>query len=170
MITIRKMDPSEISRIDEIDRTEHITQDYTVESGRLVLIDVDWRLGRWNTEKKIKAWTPIADGWRNMWGAFDEDTLVGFSVYRAYLTNDTAQLALLHISHDYRRMGIGKQLANRVIEKARTDGAKRIYVTAGQSRATTEFYQKLGFKLAEELNDELYELEPDDIHMILELI
>ncbi len=29
------MDPSELGRIDEIDRTEHITQDYTVEDGRL---------------------------------------------------------------------------------------------------------------------------------------
>jgi ribosomal protein S18 acetylase RimI-like enzyme len=169
MITIRKMDPSEISRIDEIDRTEHITQDYKVENGRLVLVDVDWRLGRWDTEKKIRGWEPIADGYRNTWGAFDKDTLVGFSVYRSHLTDDTAQFALLHISHDYRRMGIGKQLAGKVIEQARTDGAKRIYVTAGQSRATTEFYQNLGFRLVKTLNDELYELEPDDIHMILEL-
>ena len=88
MITIRKMNPSELDRIDEIDRTEHITQDYHLKDGRLVLVDVDWRVGRWDANKKIKQWAPIADGWRNMWGAFDGYALVGFSVYRPDLTED----------------------------------------------------------------------------------
>jgi N-acetylglutamate synthase-like GNAT family acetyltransferase len=169
MITIRKMDLAELGRIDEIDRTEHIAQNYKVENGRLALVDVDWRVGRWDTEKKIREWTPIADGWRNMWGAFDGNTLVGFSVYRPNLAADTAQFAVLHVSHDYRRKGIGKQLAERVIGQARGDGAKKIYVTAGPSKATTEFYLRLGFKLAVELNEELQRLEPDDIHMVMEL-
>ena len=31
------------------------------------------------------------------------------------------------------------------------------------------FYQKLGFNLTEQVNEELYKLEPDDIHMIMQL-
>lgn len=169
MITIRRMAPSEVGRIHEIDRTEHVSQVYTILNGRLVLVDIDWRIGKWDAAEKIRDWTPIVDGWRNFWGAFDGDTLVGFTVYRAQLTEDTAQLAILHVSHGYRKRGIGTQLAAQVVAQARNDGAKKLYVTATRSRSTTEFYQRLGFSLAEQINEELYRIEPHDIHMIMEL-
>lgn len=169
MIDIRRMDPSEIGRLSEIDRTEHVTKNCRMENGCLVTTEADWRIGRWDAEKKIREWAPIVDGWRNMWGAFDGDTLVGISVYRPNLTGDTAQLALLHISRGYRRMGIGKRLAEKVLDSARSDGAKRIYVTSFPSRAATDFYLNLGFRPAEELNEELYRLEPDDIHLVMDL-
>ena len=54
MITIRKMDSSEVNRISEIDRTEHITQDYRLKDGSLEILDVDWHVGQWDPEKKIK--------------------------------------------------------------------------------------------------------------------
>lgn len=170
MITIRRMDSSEVSRISEIDRTEHITQDYKLKDGALEIVDVDWRIGQWDSENKIKEWIPIAEGYQNMWGAFDKEKLVGFAVYRSCLTDDMAQFAILHISQGYRKMGIGKKLSEKVLKKAKTDGKKRIYVTSTPTKATVDFYHKLGFKLAEQVNEELYDLEPDDIHMILELI
>ncbi len=169
MITIRRMKSSEIHRISEIDRTEHITQDYKLKDASLEVIDVDWHVGPWDSTEKIKEWIPIAEGYENMWGAFDKEKLVGFAVYRAHLTKDMAQLALLHISHQYRRMGIGSSLSEKVIEKAKNDGKKRIYVTSAPTKETTDFYQKLGFDLAKHVNKELYELEPEDIHMIMQL-
>ncbi len=169
MIAIRKMQSSEIYRIAEIDRTEHIAKEYILRNGSLEITDVNWHVHRWDSEKKIKEWIPIAEGYENMWGAFDKENLVGFAVYRAHLTDDMAQFAILHISYDYRRMGLGRRLSEKILEKARADGAKKIYVTSTPTKATVGFYQKLGFELAKHVNKELYELEPHDIHMIMEL-
>ena len=169
MITIRRMDSSEVHRISEIDRTEHITQVYRMRDSSLEVIDVDWHAGPWDSEKKLEEWIPIAEGYESMWGAFDDDRLVGFAVYRSDLTEDMAQFAVLHISNGFRQMGIGKRLSERVLEKAGTDGKKAIYVTATPTKATVDFYRKIGFELAGQLNEELFELEPDDIHMIREL-
>ena len=170
MITIRKMDSSEVNQISEIDRTEHITQIYKVKNGSLKTANVDWHIGTWEAEEKIKYWISIAEGYENMWGAFNDEKLVGFAVYRSRLTDDMAQFAVIHISNDFRKMGIGKILSGKVFEKARADGKKKIYVTASSSKVTVDFYKKLGFKLAQQLNSELFEFEPDDIHMIKDLI
>lgn len=169
MITIRKMKSSEVHRISEIDRTEHITQDYKLKDASLEVADVDWHVGPWDSAEKIKEWIPIAEGYENMWGAFDKERLVGFAVYRSHLTDDMAQFAIIHISHEFRKMGIGQKLSEKVLAKARADGKKKIYVTSTPTKATVDFYQKLGFKLAEQVNKELYELEPEDIHMIMQL-
>jgi len=117
MISIREMKSSEIGRIAEIDRTEHITQYYTLRNGSLEVNDVDWHVGPWDSAKKIKEWIPIAEGYKNMWGAFDKERLVGFAVYRSYLTEEMAQFAILHISHEFRKMSIGKGCPKRSWEK-----------------------------------------------------
>lgn len=166
MITIRRMNSTEVHRISEIDRTEHVTQIYRMDGSSLVVVDVDWHVGPWDSAAKISEWVPIAEGYENMWGAFDGERLVGFAVYRSRLTDDMAQLALLHISNEYRGTGIGGKLSEIVLEKARAEGKKAIYLTATPTVATVDFYRRIGFELAEEVNSELYELEPDDIHMI----
>ncbi len=168
-ITIREMKSVEIHRISEIDRTEHITQYYTLRNGILEVNDVDWHVGPWDSAEKISEWIPIAEDYENMWGAFDDEKLVGFAVYRSHLTEEMAQFAILHISHDFRGMGIGKQLSEKMLERARADGKKQIYVTSTPTKATVDFYRKLGFRLVEQVNRELYKLEPDDIHMIMQL-
>ena len=66
-------------------------------------------------------------------------------------------------------MGVGKTLVGLVIQKAREIGVKKLYVSATPSQNTVEFYLKRGFKLAQEVNQKLLELEPEDIHMELEL-
>jgi ribosomal protein S18 acetylase RimI-like enzyme len=163
------MESSEVHRISEIDRTEHISQVYRMNGSSLEVEDVDWHAGPWDSASKLEEWSPIAEGFANMWGAFHGDVLVGFAVYRAHLTGDMAQYAILHISNGFRNRGIGRALSERVIEKARADGKKAIYVTATPTRATVDFYRKTGFELAADINRELHDLEPDDIHMIMEL-
>ncbi len=177
MLSISKMKPSDIDRIGEIDRTEHLTQGYEYKSGELGLKDVHWNVPSWlmegdgdhSVQGNINAWKPILEIGGTMWGAFDGDKLVGFAIYRPRLSENMAQFAVLHISSGNRRCGIGTNLSNEVIEKARVDGMENIYVSSVPSKPTVEFYRKLGFKLADEVNHELYELEPEDIHMILEL-
>jgi GNAT superfamily N-acetyltransferase len=169
MITIREMNSSEVNRISEIDRTEHITKYYKRKGETIEVIDIEFRVPPWNSREKIKEWFPIAENYQNMWGAFDRGKLVGFSVYRSQLDDGMAQFAILHVSRDFRGKGIGRELSKKVIDKARSEGKRRIYLTASPTKSTVDFYLKLGFELAEQLNEELYKLEPNDIHMILEL-
>jgi len=171
------MDLSEKRRIAEIDRTEHIIQSYIFNERGLVLVDVDWHVPRWSVEgsgphsveRKLKEWDIYLTDECVLWGAFDDETLVGFSGYRPGLTEDMGQFGLLHISSGYRRLGIGKLLSGHVIRRSRQEGDKRLYVTATPSRATVDFYTGLGFNPTNRPVPELLEMEPDDIHMVMDL-
>jgi ribosomal protein S18 acetylase RimI-like enzyme len=168
------MQNSEIDRIAEIDRSEHVPKAYVYKDGSLEPRDVDWQIPRWSTEgdhdhtvqARIDESQLVLDRGGVLLGSFDGETLVGFAIYRPHLSQDTAQLAELHISNGYRRQGIGSSFTNQVIELAKADGAKRLYVSSSPSTSTVLFYMSHGFELAQEVNQELYELEPDDIHMI----
>jgi GNAT superfamily N-acetyltransferase len=177
MITYRRLDVSEKSRIAEIDRSEHVTQDYVQRDGRLVLVDVDWKIPRWSVEGdgshsvagKLKEWDAYFQKDCIFCGAFDGDVLVGFSVYRPRITEDMGQFAILHVSKAYRRQGIGRRLAADLIDHARREGDKRLYVSSAQTRKTVDFYRGLGFHPVDKPVPELYEMEPNDIHMVMNL-
>ncbi len=167
MITIRRMRNSEIERISEIDRSEHITKNYIHKNGSLAPQDVDLQAEH-SVEAHIEEWRPLLDH-GVMFGAFDDEALTGFVIYRPNLSEDTAQLAALYISANYRSQGIGASLTDRVTQLARADGAKKLYVSATPTAPTVHFYMGQGFALTQEINKQLYELEPYDIHMIRSL-
>ncbi len=174
MVHIRRMQDSEITRIAEIDRSEHVTVAYRVSDGRLEKRHVDWHVPRWFSEgdgehsvrAKVAALSPILNQEGMMWGAFDEDRLVGVTILRPRLTEDTAQLAFLHVSKGYRRLGIAARLTEQASKVAKEMGAQRLYVSATESESAVGFYHSQGFELAEEVHPELYALEPEDIHMV----
>lgn len=101
-----------------------------------------------------------------LFGAFEDIALVGVSIYRPNLSPDTAQLAALCVSKDYRGKGIGGLLLAQVVEMATADDAKKLYVTATPTTRTVDFYMSKGFALTKDINQQLFELEPHDIHMI----
>ena len=49
--------------------------------------------------------------------------------------------------------------------RARKLGAKKLYISATPSENTVNFYLHLGCVLAKEMDPELFELEPEDIHL-----
>jgi len=177
VITIRHMEASELGRIGEIDRSEHVTQEYSYRRGSLERRAVDVAVPRWSrsgdhehsVQGRINAWQPILDGGGTLVGASDADTLAGFAIYQPHLAEDMANLSVLHVSRSYRRKGIGSLLAGEVARLARADGARRLYVSATPSDPAVEFYRSHGFEPTDEPNEALFALEPDDIHMILEL-
>jgi ribosomal protein S18 acetylase RimI-like enzyme len=168
------MQNSEIERIAEIDRSERVTEAYVCKDGSLEQKGVDWDIPRWSIEGDhdhtvqavIEGSQLVLDCGGVLLGAFDGEMLIGFAIYRPNLSQDTAQLAFLYTSNGYRRQGIGSLFTKEVIALAKADGAKKLYVSATPSTSTVHFYMKHGFELAEEVNPELYELEPEDIHMI----
>ncbi len=169
MIAIRRMQNSEIERIAEVDRSEHVREIYIMSDGTLIEKDVDWHIPRWSqqmVQAKIEAWRPMLGRGSSMFGAFDGKALIGFSIYRPNLSQDTAQLGELYVSKDYRGQGIGALLLDKVAELARADGAGKLYVSSTPTTATVDFYMSNGFDLTKEINQRLYELEPEDIHMV----
>jgi ribosomal protein S18 acetylase RimI-like enzyme len=177
MIAIREMHRSEIGRIAEIDRSEHVTLGYSYRDGKLESEEVDWQVARWYTDghsehsvqAKVDAWRHYLEQGGTMIGAFDVDLLVGMAISRPELTDSMAQLAVLHVSNGYRRQGIATRLTAEVSRLAKQDGASQLYVSATPSKSAVGFYQAQGFHLVEKPHPALYVLEPEDIHMIMTL-
>lgn len=177
MITIRHMKASELDRIGEIDRSEHVTQEYSYRRGSLERRTVNVMVPTWSrsgdhehsVQGKVHAWQPILDQGGTLVGGFDADTLAGFAIYQPHLAEQMANLSVLHVSRSYRRKGIGSLLTEEVARLARADGARHLYVSATPSGPTVEFYRSHGFEPTNEPNEALFALEPNDIHMILEL-
>jgi GNAT superfamily N-acetyltransferase len=171
------MAASELDRIGEIDRSEHVTEEYSYRDGSLERRSVDIAVPSWSpsgagehsVRGRLAAWQPILERGGTLIGAFDADTLAGFAMYRPHLAEGVANLSALFVSRSYRRHGIGARLAGEVARLARADGARRLYVSATPSVPTVEFYRSRGFEPTDHPNEALFALEPDDIHMILEL-
>jgi ribosomal protein S18 acetylase RimI-like enzyme len=176
MIQIKQMENLDVGRIAEIDRSEQVTLGYSIQDGSLVAEEVDWQVPTWSAEgpehsveRLVEFLSPVLANGATMWGAFDSDPLVGVMVYRPRLTEDMAQLVFLHVSNSYRRRGIATRLTAECIRLARADGAGQLYVSATPSESAVGFYQNQGFRPVDKPHPELYELEPEDIHMIMKL-
>lgn len=82
---------------------------------------------------------------------------------------DQLQLKFLHVSRDYRKQGLGRQLFYLAWDTARERGAKRLYISATPSENTVNFYLSLGAVVTDEPDPELYNQEPEDIHFVCDL-
>jgi ribosomal protein S18 acetylase RimI-like enzyme len=177
MIAIRHMNASELDRIGEIDRSEHVTREYSYRCGSLDWRAVDVRVPPWSrsgdhehsVRARVSEWMPILERGGTLIGAFDADTVAGAAIYRPHLEEGTANLSVLHVSRSHRRKGVASLLTGEVVRLARADGARRLYVSATPSDSAVGFYRRHGFEPTDAPNPELFALEPDDIHMVLEL-
>ena len=177
MISVRTMQRTELDRIREIDRSEHVAQHYALRNGELLLVDEEWNVPSWSTtgdgghsvQGKVSALTPHLDRGGTMWGAFDGERLVGMAIYQPRLSEDMGQVGFLHVTRSHRGMGIGARLSREIIALANSDGMARLYVSACPTKATVDFYIKVGFLPAEEPDKHLFEQEPEDIHMIMRI-
>jgi GNAT superfamily N-acetyltransferase len=172
-ITIHELPQGDLTRLAEIDRTEHVKVGYECRDGVLTSGPVDWRVPRWNPDPAhsfsvaahIRAAAPVFAAGAVLLGAFDGAALVGLGILRHRLTGETAQLAFLQVDRGHRRGGIGARLAAEMIRRARESGARALYVSATPSESAVGFYLSLGFRPTTEVDRELFELEPEDIHM-----
>jgi GNAT superfamily N-acetyltransferase len=98
-------------------------------------------------------------------GAFAGDTLVGIAVVVPEVRPRIAQLAWLHVTNGFRGRGIGTRLCDQLDDLARGAGATEMVVSATPSENTVRFYRGRGFAPMAEPLPELYELEPEDIHL-----
>ena len=171
MISSRTLLREEIEHVWNIDRSELVENIYRFENGTLVLRPVNFDVHGWPPGAKEKTTPILLDCYdRGGWflGAFEGTELVGVVVLEIKLIGkqkDQLQLTFLHVSRSYRNSGLGTQLFERAKAAARERGAKRLYISATPSENTVNFYLRLGCAVAAEPDPELFELEPEDIHL-----
>jgi GNAT superfamily N-acetyltransferase len=167
------LDRRELSRVVEIDRTERIDVLYDQHGTQLVEQYGNFSAPAWDpdghgehsVEAQVRALEYHVDKGGIALGAFANGRLVGIGVVVPHLRPGIAQLAWLHVSAPFRATGIGSRLSEQLEQIARTDGDSDMVVTATPSENTVRFYLGRGFQPMAEPLAELFELEPDDVHM-----
>ena len=168
---IRKLTRDEVALIWTIDRAEVIDNVYYHEGGRLVLKPEHYDMKGWppgQPEHDSPAMFDCFDRGGIFYGAFDDGKLVGVAVLDNQFIGrggDQLQLVFLHVSHDYRKTGLGRELFEKAAERARELGAKRLYVSSTPAENTVHFYLHLGCRVTKDVDAKLFELEPEDIHL-----
>jgi predicted N-acetyltransferase YhbS len=172
-ITYRRLASADLARIGEIDRTERIDTVYVQHGSRLEEQVGDFSAPAWFSDgegehsvahQRVECERYLAAGGIAL-GAFAEDRLVGIGIMSPHIRPGIAQLAFLHVSNEYRDRGIGGHLSEELEQLARAQGDTRIVVSATPSLNTVRFYRRRGFDPMPEPLPELYEPEPEDVHM-----
>ena len=170
---IRLLTHNEIPRIWEIDRTELIERLYVLQQGQLVLSEQRFDMKGW-PDGEAEHYTPVllesAERGAPFWGVFEDDKLVAAaSVDPQWRGQDNTllQLSFLHISHQQRGQGLARILFDYCVEYAKQKGASGLYISSTPSENSVNFYQHMGCRLIDVPDTELYEREPEDIHLVL---
>ena len=79
------------------------------------------------------------------------------------------QYDLMYVSRNYRRQGIATRLMDELSHEAKKRGAKSLYISSTETESAVNFYRSTGSVLTGEVDRELFEREPKDIHMIRKL-
>lgn len=127
-------------------RITQLTEEYT-STGRTVPEGVDLK-----TSLKAYYDRHMADGTFVSWLAMNGDKIIGtsgmsFVEKPPYFGCPSGRLGLLssmYTNPDYRRMGIAKELLNKVVEEARAYGCGAVHITA--SDIGVKLYGAYGFK------------------------
>ena len=156
--------------LDHYSRYQEIKKCYRKEEGHWVIKNIEF-IENWDKDKKervIKDFSKTINNGGSVFGAYDNNKLIGFAVlYNKVFGNrkQYIQLYCMHVSYGYRHKGIGKILFKLCVEKAQEMGIKKMYISANSSEETQKFYLSIGCKDAEEIDKELFEEEPYDRHM-----
>ena len=168
---IRTLKRHEVGDVWSIDRAEVVENIYYHENGRLVLKPEHYNVKGWPPGEP-EQYGPILldcyDRGGTFYGAFDGETLVGVAVLESKFigrARDQLQLTFLHVSRSYRQSGLGRTLFEKSVARARELGARRLYISSTPSENTVEFYLRLGCRVADDVDPDLFALEPNDIHL-----
>jgi ribosomal protein S18 acetylase RimI-like enzyme len=173
VIEYRRLEPHELARVGEIDRTERIDRLYVQRGTELEAIDGDFSARSWQLEghgeHSVAHQVEECERWAAAGGialgAFDESRLVGMGIVVPEVRPGVAQLAFLHVSDGFRDRGVGRRLNDELDAIARSGGATRIVVSATPSANTVDFYRRRGYAPTASPLPELLAREPEDVHL-----
>jgi len=174
-VKVRALERHELDDLWSIDRAELIERVYYHEADELVLVPERHDVKGWPAGEP-EQYGPILldcfDRGGTCLGSFDGETLIGAAVldHRPVGSEkDRLQLKFLHVSQRHRQAGHGRRLFEEAVTRARALGARRLYVSATPSENTVGFYLRRGCRVANEVDPALFELEPKDIHLELDI-
>jgi ribosomal protein S18 acetylase RimI-like enzyme len=164
----------QIELFHSLDRSEVIDGLYTRTSDGLLLRDHHEAVSGWPSgllEKYLPQWRGAAKAGLPFLGAMLNDKIVGLAVVNPRHRGPVAQLMSLYVDKAGRRRGAATSLCRTAFDLARQAGAKSVYVSSSPARGTVGFYWSMGFRPAagDDLDPELFALEPNDIHMTRKL-
>lgn len=176
LIEFRSISRDEIGRIwREIDRREFVGSVYRMKSGELSEEKIDFDVKGWPPGEEQKYMPLLQEcydrgGFFN--GVFHNGRLIGIVVLESKFigkSKDQLQLKFLHISRDFRKKGLGTKLLTIAAHEARKRGAKALYISSCESKNTVDFWLQRGCAITDDVDEELYRLEPEDIHLVYRL-
>ncbi|MEZ5216514.1 MAG: GNAT family N-acetyltransferase [Ilumatobacteraceae bacterium] len=178
---VTRLGAGDLALIAEIDRAEHQTVTYSVVDGRLVGTPTAFDVPPWDptghgshsVAHMIEFARPIVEGGAEFLGVFDDrGAIAGIAIVDPSFPPGRAWFALLHVDRRHRRSGVASRLWAAAVECARAGGARTMYVSATPSDSAVGFYLGRGCRLASpaELDERLVALEPDDIHLVADLV
>jgi predicted N-acetyltransferase YhbS len=175
VITGRDLLREEITRVWDIDRSEVIHNIYYFEQGGLVLKPEYYNMTGW-PPGEADLYTPILlkafDRGAWFYGLFEDGRLIAVVILDNKFIGrhaDLLQLKFLHVSSAYRGQGLGVRLFDLAKARALAQGAKGLYISATPSENTIDFYLQRGSVVTTDPDPELFELEPEDIHLECEI-
>ncbi|MNC68628.1 Acetyltransferase (GNAT) family protein [compost metagenome] len=106
-------------------------------------------------------------------GAFNQlNRLIGVQLVSNQVITDYPEAKLLqyfYVDANHQGLGLGTQLMHSAIKSAEQLGAQQLYISATPTQRTVDFYLKQGALVLEKPDQQLWELEPEDIHLIYTL-
>ena len=73
------------------------------------------------------------------------------------ISNDTAEIVRMSVVANMRRKGIGRKILEKICERARIDGYKRLVVETTETwNEVIEFYKQFGFQITHYLDGDVY--------------
>ncbi|MFS0838763.1 GNAT family N-acetyltransferase [Paenibacillus sp. 1P03SA] len=175
MISIVRMKLEDSFKIRDIDRSETIERIYTYKNEVLEETKTDHECSNWEEEDYssiISRYERELQNGGTAFGAYDGATLVGFGVLANKFRGrekDRLQIDLMYVSRNYRRQGIGRRIMDELSKAAIDKGAKYLYISSTETESAVNFYRSCGSAITPEVDEELFEKEPCDIHMVKRL-
>ncbi len=178
-IDLRHLTSTNLDLFADIDRAEHVDVLYNLVDGELHANPVDIDVPSWDSTGSgdhsvasiVEFCGPLISGGALFMGAFEGDRVAGLVIVDPVFEPGMAWLSMLHVSRWARRLGVGSTLWNAAVDAATAAGAQRLYVSATSTGSAVNFYLSRGCHLAgTATSPELYRQEPDDIHLICDIV
>lgn len=176
-IRVRFLEKSDLPAVRAIDRSDHSSHWCVVEGGKVIRKKREFlHIGFTGSD-----WDGITGEWRRsldrgeivLAGAFRGKVMVGVAgldTARGYGGGDLYNFGPMWVTRDCRGTGIGSALFRLIEKKASNLGITALYVSATPVPATVGFYFRMGCRLLDRPDPELYAREPEDIHLWKEIL
>lgn len=158
-------------RIKEMDASQFVGKAWREVNGERVLVEINYQDPTWPNGYEHHYGNLIKTIEKSGFamGAFDEtNRLLGFVTVNAEVFGEKFRYVLLDqlfITLEHRGMGIGRRLFTRAAKASKRLGADKMFICAGSAEETVAFYEAMGCRRAEEIDEVLYQEDPRDLQM-----